>query len=131
MERGSSALRGAADTMILMECKHKTITVSVDKQKDAEAAAPIFLKRAPHADSCVLERAPTGISLTEHQRTILQLLAKSAALLSHKALCEAWDQTGRSQSTFDRAFRDLKDLHAISEGDHGGYEITEIGRLLS
>jgi hypothetical protein len=86
---------------------------------------------AQHDESCVLERAPTDRSLREHQKSILQMLVEAVAPLSHKALCEAWGQSGLSQSTFDRAFRELKDLSAINKGERGGeYEITDMGKLL-
>jgi hypothetical protein len=54
-ERGSGALRGAADTMILLEKEKKPglLTLTVDKQKNFEAGPPITLRLEAVADSVV------------------------------------------------------------------------------
>jgi hypothetical protein len=53
-ERGSSALRAAADTMIALDADNTLITVTCDKQKDAPPFAQIGLERVQVGESCVL-----------------------------------------------------------------------------
>ena len=58
-ERGSSALRGAVDTMLSMDNVDDTIRLSCTKQKNATEFDPISLKLVPTGDgnSCVLREA--------------------------------------------------------------------------
>jgi hypothetical protein len=78
-ERGSSALRGAADTMISMLPTDDVVSLRCDKQKDAEPFAPLLLKKVdvPEAESCVVRLAsdvvPSG-ELTDSQRQVLEAL---------------------------------------------------------
>lgn len=71
VERGSNALRGAADVMIrLRRDVHQVITLANDKQKDADEFEPIALKLKPvllgadedgeEITSCVLEAPDLG-----------------------------------------------------------------------
>ena len=60
-ERGSSALRAAADTMMSLSKKEGVITLECDKQKDAEEFDAMAMELSPvqlddGASSCVLER---------------------------------------------------------------------------
>lgn len=56
-ERGSSALRGAPETMISIEFDAGTVTATCEKQKDAEPFKPIRLRLLPVSGSCVLQPA--------------------------------------------------------------------------
>lgn len=86
-ERGSTSLRGAADTMLAvrMDNDQRTFSLVVDKQKDAVLAAPLALALTPvdlpgGRASCVIVPASeawrTGhsASLTESERTVLGCL---------------------------------------------------------
>jgi hypothetical protein len=53
-ERGSTALRGAADTMIRVKLEDGNVTVSCEKQKDALAFSPLRFRLESAAQSCVL-----------------------------------------------------------------------------
>lgn len=78
MERGSSALRGAADAMIAVSASDEVITLTCEKQKDAAPFDRLLLQLLPHADSCIVtrlsaQRPRAGIS--QSQRTALEALA--------------------------------------------------------
>jgi hypothetical protein len=53
-ERGSSALRGALDTLLALNPVDDQLTLSVEKQKDAPPFAPIELRLDPFGGSCVI-----------------------------------------------------------------------------
>ena len=78
-ERGSSALRGAVDTMLSMDHVDDTIRLSCTKQKNAAEFDTIHLKLVPTTDgtSCVLREAsriiPTA-ALSDKQSQVLEAL---------------------------------------------------------
>lgn len=121
-ERGSSALRGAADVMILCEATEcldgPAVRLTSKKMKDAEPFRPINAK---------LERVDLGLDKTSlvlgevyegplgikshHAGCIIELLearfADGGATTTE--LQRAFIEAGHgSESTFDRAWRDLK-----------------------
>ena len=53
-ERGSTSLRGAADSMISLRREDQRITVSCEKQKDAPHFSPFVLELVQVQESCVL-----------------------------------------------------------------------------
>jgi hypothetical protein len=61
-ERGHSALRGAADTILWLEKIHGGRVLECVKQKDDEPFGPVSVWLKPALDSCVVELAvlPTG-----------------------------------------------------------------------
>ncbi len=75
-ERGSSALRGACDTMIAQSAEDAVIKLTCDKQKDAEPFAPIYATRVTAGDSCFV--APMAVSaidgMTANARKVLREL---------------------------------------------------------
>lgn len=75
-ERGSSALRGAADTMLRLDNTDGQISLTCDKQKEAAPFQALHLKLAPAGDSCVLEyvgRMRDNTQTNRHQRVIRAL----------------------------------------------------------
>jgi hypothetical protein len=116
-ERGSSALRGAADTMISLADKSGVLTLTCEKQKDADSFAGrrLQLKTVPLDDdgqsSCVLvpgdsdgDACATSAAATRHARVIGEILTAAGRELTHKELREAFQQkTGKSAATFNRA----------------------------
>lgn len=81
-ERGSSALRGAADMLIRLELKDDTLVLSCEKAKESEPFETRYLKLVtvparPGRSSCVplpatkVAASPTD-KLTSHQRAILE-----------------------------------------------------------
>lgn len=73
--RGSTALDGAADTLIECKANGERVTLRCEKQKDAAEFEPVTLHRAPFAGSCVLRSnvAATIDELPESRATILEL----------------------------------------------------------
>lgn len=95
-ERGSSALRGAADTMILVKNDDGRITVSCEKQKDAAPfeSSEWKLEQIEQADSCVPVRlyldqafsAPRPRRLARLQQQVLDAIQESREGISLAAL---------------------------------------------
>lgn len=88
-ERGSSALRGAADVMLRLENDGGQLTLTVTKQRDAAAGDPIRLRLLPFGGSCIVEpldrtTAPEG--LTRSQRVILETL-RDVAVTAEGGAC--------------------------------------------
>jgi len=54
-ERGSSALRGAADSMFSLKSEDEILTLECTKQKDAVEIEPLRLRLVPVSGSCVVE----------------------------------------------------------------------------
>ena len=82
-ERGSSALRGAVDTMLSMDHVDDTIRLSCTKQKDSAEFDTIHLKLVPTTDgtSCVLREAAQIIqtdALSDKQARLLAALRSGA-----------------------------------------------------
>jgi hypothetical protein len=124
IERGSSALRGAADTMVKVEERGKNaIEINVDKQKDAEAAEPIGLELVAYGDSYALEVACANQSpwLTNNEITLVQALANAGEPLRNKALLE---RSGLPERTFNRVLGALKGKRVIMAKD-GAYDLTD------
>jgi len=80
-ERGSSSLRGGADTMIALDSDDGVIRLTCDKQRDAPPFDPSAWQLTPYADSCILAPATastlTGTrgTLSPAQHRILETLA--------------------------------------------------------
>jgi hypothetical protein len=118
-ERGSSAVRGAADTMIKVKNDSGVITVSCEKQKDAAPFSPSEWRLFPVAgtDSCVpvvntqLSYSDVGEPkwLTPNRKNLLTAL-QTHGPLSHKALQEA---TGLSGSSVTDGLDSLQNHHMV------------------
>jgi hypothetical protein len=122
-ERGSSALRGAADAMI--KCKaapsERSISLTCEKMKDAEPFRPAVVE---------LERVQIGASVSSlavasfrgeakarasREETALKVLAQfGSAGATYKEWLDAYTTSAtRSKSTFDRALDQLKNDDAV------------------
>jgi hypothetical protein len=86
-ERGSTALRGAADTMLELKKHGDVVTIASDKQKDAADFHEIKLRLVSTDESCFLELAPET-SQTDSPT--------GAARIALTALREASDDEGLS-----------------------------------
>jgi len=97
-ERGSTAFRGAADCMILVRKRQRTITVTNSKQKDYEEFSPLrfTLTDMPETQSCVLTTRTSEMLVPLQQEPL------------------SWDNwyqrcsTSMSKATFYRALVKLK-----------------------
>ena len=121
-ERGSSSLRGAADTMMLVCNKDGRITLTCEKQKDGAPFTATDWKLHPidAVESCVpvkVERNETvdgqrgeaslEASLPRAQRTVLEAIREAGRTgLTAKQTMEA---TGRAKSTVYQALDKLLD----------------------
>jgi len=85
-ERGSSALRGALDTLLLVNQTDDLLTLVCEKQKDAPAFAPVdlHLEQVDGTGSCVVQLAQAEASpasefeaLSASQRQCLRALLRS------------------------------------------------------
>ena len=104
-ERGSSALRGACDTMLKVHADNGAIMLECDKQKDAITPAAIGLKLVPvdGTDSCVLDVFDATGQVTQTARKLLRILADSFPL-DEGASTTAWQQASRlAPETFYRS----------------------------
>ncbi|HYT73514.1 MAG TPA: AAA family ATPase [Vicinamibacterales bacterium] len=150
IERGSNAIRAAADTMILVRKRGDVITVSNTKQKDDEEFAPITLRlkqvplRMPaeaeeELTSCILESAdslssaPTG--LTE---SLTQALAALAAFPNGASSSDWQDALTRHygfavhKRTFHnwrQALQERGAVEVVPDQAHQ-YRLTDAGKAL-
>jgi len=131
LERGSSALRGAADTMFSLTNDGTTLTLEVTKQKDALAAPVRQLRLVPAHGSCIVEPETRDAStrpLTKSERHALHVLA-TAALDSPITASAWWEGAEMKRRTFYDARARLVSLGAV-EKQGRGYVVSLTGRAL-
>jgi RecA-family ATPase len=131
-ERGSSALRGSADTMISCDGEMGVLTIECDKQKDAEEFKPFTLalrkvELENGRSSCVLvpwgEAAATPSGTDAKDEEILGVLEKDfgtggATATNWQKACEEKIKVPRK--TFYNRLTKLKTLgRVVKEGDQG------------
>src|SRR5207249_1215791 len=95
IERGSSALRAAADTMMGVSKDGTTITLRCEKQKNAAPFEDVTVRLRPvtledGTTSCVVEPAQAGATLT------------GTALKALRVLAEIFDEDGATFSAWLR-----------------------------
>lgn len=152
-ERGSSALRGACDTMLKLAKSGEILTLSVDKQKDGPKAEDKHFRLevvtggsadSTSEDHFVLDAGDDGVVLTEvggeHVLTEQGLTAPQRKLLT--LLADTFDEEGATSAQLKRTsalsesyFYDvLKSIREngfiIKHGTNQGarYTITEAGK---
>lgn len=137
-ERGSSALRGAVDTMLGLKVEDGITTLSVIKQKDAQPFEPIHLQLRQHLDSALFGAmrldALTATGLTTGQAETLRLLHQSS--MPEGLTNTEWKAAARVEDrTFQMHRKALwdKGLLVRDKPGHGGrYRVSDRGeRLLS
>lgn len=122
--RGSTALEGAFDTVILMDRKNDVSTVRCTKQKDAEEFEPMRLK-SKHIDvpnsrdgSLVLE---LDDDLSPHVATVVKLVGKSGAkgatMEDTKRIILGLSPRPFGESTFKKVWQEAKDKEVIVPKD--------------
>jgi AAA domain len=132
-ERGSTALRGAADTMLAVTKDGDSVTIACAKQKDAADFDEIKLRMVLVGDSCVLELAPETSQTdgpTGAARTLLEVLAE--AFDEDGASYTRWLKASRlDERTFGRARNMVikkKWVEKRGERRNGRYFLTDAGR---
>jgi len=134
VERGSSVLRGAADTMIALT-KGRGLTLSCEKQKDDEpfAAVPLKLLRVTVGNedmqhtSCVVvpDTAPTQSVLLDTQRRLLSAFAMEPDSIHTSS--DLRTRSGLTNATYHRAQKKLLTLDLIEKVDNE-YRLTGKGK---
>lgn len=133
-ERGSSALRGAADTMLFLDSHFGALTLSCEKQKDAAEFKSRSLRREtielPGGDtSCVMRSdggAATGTDpgSNEHGKAILDILATAGESTYTELKDRFMANTERSKRTFERALATLTAAGSIKKTAAGNYVLA-------
>ena len=125
-ERGSSALRGGADTMLEVTEKAGKITLSCDKQKDAEPSGAIKLQLSVVEGSCVVtfyDSKGGHIDLTDVEKMCL------LGLKEHSMRKELIKFNFVTNGSFKRVFDELIDRGFVSRSSRGIYHLTEEGKI--
>lgn len=124
-ERGHSSLRGAAETMIAIECKGNIVTVTCTKSKDSKKFPVERYTLTAHLSSMVLKAEG---ALSNDQLAILNIIAGNPGIKPAAIIAKA----SVSESTVHRILRELKRLTLVTV-TRGSYFITskgETGRAL-
>lgn len=136
-ERGSSALRGAADTMIEIGEDDNRIKVSCAKMKDGQHFTPYFLKRVdvilePGISSCVL--LPANIvadkvnEITNNQRLVLETLFENPMYDKGAKFNQLKQSTNIADSSLSSALKALlKKKFLYKTGTYEPYALTADG----
>jgi hypothetical protein len=121
-ERGSSALRGAADTVLLVSRADDLITVTAEKQRDSAANLNLTLRLVPVPDtgSCVLRLASDVVrsaELTAQQQRALAILRGNFPSMG--ATMKEWQAgSGIPQASLYRAAQCLEEQKLIEKRGH-------------
>jgi hypothetical protein len=137
VERGSTALRAACDTLMLLKDEDGTLSLECEKQKDAAAFDPVAIHLTPAHGSLVVSLADGAHAggpvadparLTPKQYTCLKALADSSTAQGMAAT--PWHRcAGVPERTFFRAVKALVDAGLVAEADRSGrYSVTMTGR---
>lgn len=128
MERGSTVLRGNADTMIRLSDADDVIMVECSKTKDEEKFPARYVALIKHDDSLVPipaeQLAFDAATLTTNQRKLLDLLALETNL-DGLPIRDAADMTGLSLGSVTRALSNLLKKKMVEK--NGSYRITAVG----
>ena len=122
-ERGNTAFRGAADTMLSVEGPDDLVTIICNKQKDAEEFEPIELEiqQIPGTDSCVLKPSSAVVNKQEALAHMMETL---------KSIQPAtWDNwlaaVGLSKSQFMKHYANIKKQGLARKGEGGLWRVSE------
>jgi hypothetical protein len=124
-ERGNTAFRGAADTMLSIQEKKGSLILSCNKQKDAEEFKDIelIMMPVPSADSLVIHGSRNRASKMLATTDLVLDILKANVRLTFTAWSLACTRQGISAATFKRRVESLKQTGEISN-KNGQYELT-------
>ena len=132
LERGSSALRGAADTMLSLRQEDDRLLLEVTKQRNSAPIAPLQLRLVPSGASCIVEPAegqPPTSELSPTRRTVLQVVdeVQQNGWAAQGTIVRVAKGSGVAERT---GYRALHDLHARGYLDKNGtrYALSLRGR---
>ena len=131
-ERGSTALRGAADTMILVRAKASRIEICCEKQKDSEPfsaihAAMTSISISDGENSCVVIAANADqyridLPLSDEKQKIIQLLtAKPTGMKSKEIILE----TKLPESSCYRYLAELTTAGCITKDEQAVFRVSQ------
>jgi len=135
-ERGSSALRGAVDTLLFCEDGDDGRQLVCAKQKDAEAFSPIPFRLVAGHGSCVVQAADSPEVAREQAGVMnpkrfqaLRVLRES--FTDRGATTTEWfEASNLTRRTFFRTRTWLVDAGYVAEGSRGGrYTVTLSGKV--
>ena len=121
-ERGNTAFRGAADTMLSVEGPDDLVTITCNKQKDAEEFEPIELEiqQIPGTDSCVLKPNSAVVSKQEQATLVLETLRSI-----QPAKWDDWlESTGLNRSQFAKVYAGIKKQRLATRGQGGLWTVN-------
>lgn len=129
-ERGSSALRGAADMMAALRENGSSLRLECDKAKDAEEFDPWTLHLSETAESCVLRLGSNHTRLSNAEQRILETLPEAFGS-EPAASTKLQGATGLAERSYYRALTALETngyLQAEKQNRSKLYSLTEQGR---
>jgi len=137
VERGSTALRGACDAMLMLRDDEDSRTLICEKQKDGDNFAPITLEFVPHAGSLVVrpfragrakERTADPLNLTINERQALSALIEADT--GDGMTATEWQKTsGVVERTFHRVNGALMRANLVQKLSPGRrFRVTYAGR---
>lgn len=108
-ERGNTAFRGAADTMLSLSNKKGKLVLSCNKQKDAEEFDDIELttKPMPDQDTVVLVNETRTSQMKAKTSVMLSILLETGPLSWDEWSTITRERTGMPVATFSRYLREL------------------------
>ncbi len=128
-ERGSTALRGAADYMIALKPHGASVRLECVKAKDSAPFEPWSLHLETVLESCVFRRGTNSTALAPSERHILAEVSAAFGTdyASSAAIREA---SGTPKSSYYRSLRALTDrgfLEPEAEGRNPRYRLSQQG----
>ncbi len=144
-ERGSGALRGAADTIILVrKNEYEDLIISCDKQADAVEFATRYASKVAVADSCVIVTKGEGSSKateqpllpsprtqkrTDYRRQLLRALADEEVRNEGLTIKSLALVTNVPEGSIYRLINQMYDADVVEKQPAGIYTITLKGML--
>lgn len=137
-ERGSSALRGAADTMLKVVEEAELRKIVYDKQKDAPEIEPRYIKLLPIGESLVVVEASKNDSISSGKvkgkvKEVLEAMAGEIFIdtgATWKRLIEVlnWENSSGRKAEMFKILNHLKKSGYIRQAERGEpYYITPAG----
>jgi hypothetical protein len=128
-ERGSSALRGASDTMIALKPDNASLRLTCEKQKDAEPFERWTLHLQQIAESCVIECGTRSDAIGPAELEILERVSNAFGTQWAKGgeMERACGQTHVSHYRARKALIDAGSLEAEDDSRQPRYRITPLG----
>jgi hypothetical protein len=127
IERGSTAMRAACDTLLLLRDEETVRTLAVDKQKDAAQAEPIPLRFYEAHGSLLVQPATVTVAAMERAADPMRLTNSERLALS--ALLDAGGQDGLTVTEWkDASQLATRTMHYVKSALERGGLIARNGR---